>query len=182
MSFQLGWTSNSSNTICFPIEFDDVRWFHQNPQFVEFDKFYNRIRWVDICLGIHASNQNWFGFICELDKMSMPPHPWNSKGSISEFDELSTRSCRFINSLNSQCFTSELGGIYQLSDSLNSLYFPSEFRWFESSRVMSQELQIRYVFLANVVSKFVYEICPLGRRILYTNFETKFGRFYKRNG
>ena len=50
-----------------------------------------------------------------------------------------------------------------------------------SNRIVgSSGAQIRYVFLANFVSQFVYEIRPLGRRNSYTNCETKFDRFYKR--
>ena len=133
------------------------------PQFVKFDRFYKRIRRVDTRQGNHARNRNSIGFISELDEMAMLYNLLHSIGSISELDELGTHGCRFLNSLNSICFTSELGGIHQSSNWLNWLCLPSEFRWLQSTRAMSQELKTRYVFLANFVSKFVYEIRFLRR-------------------
>ena len=167
------------------IQIVEFAWFYKRigwsidcPQFVKFDWFYKWIRRVATRKGNHARRQNSIGFISELDEMWMLPNSLNSIGFISEFDELATHSGTFVNSLNSLCFTSELGGIHQSSNSLNSLCFSSEFRCLQSTRAMSQELQIRNVFLANSVSKFVYGVRFLGRRISYRRSETIFARFY----
>ena len=118
-----------SNSLCFTSEFEGsflfgappkvfkfarfykrIGWNLDCPQFVKFDWFYKRIRRLDARESNHVSNQNSIGFISELDELSMLPNSLNSIGFISGFDELATHSYRFVNSLNSLCFTSEMEG------------------------------------------------------------------------